>query len=106
MVYNVSVSIPGDPFPQLNETAAQDAGGWHDPVTFMHSGADSYYFGSLLWNSGHLVNSTGTVPMNAHIDPFGPFSPLHYLLQIPSMILPGGDKRSAICSVNGGCALD
>jgi RHS repeat-associated protein len=106
MVYNVSVSVPNDPFPQLNQTAAQDAGGWPDPVTFMHGGADSYYFGSLLWNSGHLVNSTATVPMNAHIDPFGPWSPLHYLIQIPSKIIPGRDRQSAICTVSGGCVLD
>jgi hypothetical protein len=35
---------------------------------------------SLFWNSGHVVEATTKLPMNADVHPFGLLNPLHYLL--------------------------
>ncbi len=100
MVYSVWI-------PQLSDesvdTAAAKAGGaWSDPITFFHNGASSWYFG-FFSDAGHLVDSTTMDPINAHIDPFGPLNPLHYLIQLPSMMFSPAPVQGATCSLNGGC---
>lgn len=100
MVY--SVWIPQLSDESLDAAAAKAAGAWSDPITFFHSGASSWYFG-FFSDAGHLVDSTATAPINAHIDPFGPLNPLHYLIQLPSMIFSPNPNQMATCSLNGGC---
>jgi hypothetical protein len=77
-------------------------GGWKDAVNYLH-GANSWYFGYLWRNSGHLVDATSKLTINAHIDPFGPLNPLHYLLQIPSMLISPGSQTKGTCSLDDGC---
>jgi hypothetical protein len=100
MVYSAWVPDLSDQ--SVNAQAAADSGGWQDPLNCLHGGASSWYFG-WFFDSGHLVDSTPDVPINAHIDPFGPANPLHYLIQLPSMLFPGGAPGTATCAVNGGC---
>jgi hypothetical protein len=40
--------------------------------------------------------------INAHVDPFGPMHPFHYLLQLPSMLFSASPKQGATCMLNGG----
>jgi hypothetical protein len=78
-----------------------NASGWPDPITFMHQGNPSWYFGSRFgFNAGHLI---GGDPAGAHIDPFGPLNPLHYLIQMPAMLFASGPVGHTFCSINGGC---
>jgi hypothetical protein len=81
----------------------QDANGsgWLDPITFMHKGDPSWYYGNVFgFDVGHVI---GSDPASAHIDPFGPLNPLHYVIQLPAMIFPGGPTGYTRCSINGGC---
>jgi RHS repeat-associated protein len=100
MVYSVSMQGLADQ--SVDAQAAGNAGGWSDPIKFFHDGASSWIFGWFL-DTGHLVDSTASQGINAHVDPFGPFNPLHYLVQLPSMLLGAGQSGKAMCSVNGGC---
>jgi RHS repeat-associated protein len=77
-------------------------GFWKDPLTFLHQGSSSWYSG-FFFDDLHLIDSD---PVSGHIDPFGPFNPLHYILQMPAMIPdmispPGWTYMS--CSLSGGC---
>jgi RHS repeat-associated protein len=76
-------------------------GWWADPLTFLHDGNSSWYQG-YFFNTPHLI---ATDPVSAHVDPFGPLNPLHYLIQLPSMLLPSGTKMNGSCAINGGCTL-
>jgi hypothetical protein len=76
-------------------------GYWEDPLTWFHN--QSWESG-YLFDVIHLIQDVGK-PMSGHDDPFGAFNPLHYLIQIPSMLLPAGASGSASCSLNGGCTL-
>lgn len=97
-------------FESVNPYGAIAESGWKDPVNFFH-GANSWYFGSLWRNSGHLVDSHWEMksghlveePISAHIDPYGPLNPLHYLLQIPSMLSSPGPTSAVTCSLRQGC---
>jgi RHS repeat-associated protein len=85
-------------------TVAQDNldGFWKDPLTFLHQGQSSWYSG-FFFETPHLIDSD---PISAHIDPFGPLNPLHYLLQMPAMIpdmISPPDTTYMNCSLNGGC---
>ncbi|HZQ17863.1 MAG TPA: hypothetical protein VFA90_04005 [Terriglobales bacterium] len=107
MVY--SVWIPGLADQSLNPASAKADGGWSDPLTNLHAGAGSYYFG-FVFDAGHLVDSIvksdgSEDPINAHIDGAGPLNPFHYLLQLPSMIIPPSPSQQASCSINGGCTF-
>jgi hypothetical protein len=102
MVYSVWVPDLSDE--SVDAAAAANDGGWSDPITFLHHGASSWYFG-LWFDAGHLVDSTGSFEINAHIDPFGPLNPLHYLIQLPSMMFGSSGKQGASCSLNGGCTF-
>jgi len=109
MVYGVWVPDLADE--SVDPGAAKSDGGWQDPLTGFHNGADSWYFGNLFgFDVGHLVDSTvtnsGDIPINAHIDPFGPFNPFHYIIQLPSMLFPGGQPGAATCAVVGGCSIN
>jgi RHS repeat-associated protein len=98
-VWNVSLWNCADNC-TVNASSA-DATGWPDPITYMHNGNSSWYFGSLFgFDAGHLI---GSDPASAHIDPFGPLNPLHYLIQMPAMLFPGGEVGYTTCSLNGGC---
>jgi hypothetical protein len=67
----------------------------------MHQGNSSWYFGSLFgFNAGHLIADDSA---GAHIDPFGPFNPLHYIVQMPAMWDRPGDTVRTTCSISGGC---
>lgn len=79
-------------------------GFWSDPISWFHkdengNGLPSWYSG-FFSDTPHLI---GSDPASAHIDPFGPFNPLHYLIQIPAMKFPAGASGTMTCSVNGGC---
>jgi hypothetical protein len=76
-------------------------GYWKDPATVFHD--ESWYSGFFL-ETPHLIQNVGE-PFSAHVDPFGPFNPLHYVIQIPSMLFPPGQSGTATCSLNGGCTL-
>ena len=76
-------------------------GFWSDPVTFLHQGNPSWYSGYFL-DTPHLI---GSDPLGAHIDPFGPLNPLHYLIQMPSMLFPSSGWQGASCALNGGCSF-
>ncbi|HXM23396.1 MAG TPA: RHS repeat-associated core domain-containing protein [Terriglobales bacterium] len=102
MVYGVWVPDLSDQ--SVDPAAAANDGGWSDPITFLHHRASSWYFG-LWFDAGHLVDSTGSFGINAHIDPFGPLNPLHYLIQLPSMMFGSSPQQGASCSVNGGCTF-
>jgi hypothetical protein len=84
-------------------TVAKDNldGFWKDPITWFHHGNPSWYQG-FLFDTPHLV---GGDPMSAHIDPFGPLNPFHYLIQLPSMLFGSGAPGTATCAVNGGCTI-
>jgi hypothetical protein len=89
--------------PQCRTVNSDDANasGWSDPITYMHNGDPSWYFGPLFgFDVGHLI---GSDPVGAHIDSFGPLNPLHYLIQMPAMLFPGGPLGYATCSISGGC---
>jgi len=100
--YNVQI-----PHNELNaEEAAKD--GYKDPLTFMHNGATSYYMGlvNLIGiDAGHVVAADGGV--EAHYDSFGPYNPLHELLEaLPSLFINTRGSAVAVpytCSMNGGC---
>jgi hypothetical protein len=98
MVYSVWIDA-GDALSDesADAQAAEADGGWKDPVNVFH-GADSWYFSSLWSDSGHLVDANSIGSLNAHIDPFGPLNPLHYLVQIRSMPAPVGLTATATCS--------
>jgi RHS repeat-associated protein len=109
MVYGVWVPDLADE--SVDSNAAVNDGGWQDPLTGFHKGADSWYFGNLFgFDTGHLVDSivtdSGEIPINAHIDPFGPFNPFHYIIQLPSMLFGKGDPGTATCAVYGGCSIN
>ncbi|MGH7744541.1 MAG: RHS repeat-associated core domain-containing protein [Candidatus Dormibacteria bacterium] len=109
MVY--SVWVPDLIDQSVNRATAASDGGWQDPLTSFHGGAASWYFGNLFgFDVGHLVDSidtsSGEVPINAHIDPFGPFNPFHYLIQLPSMLFPSAQPGAASCAINGGCSIN
>ncbi len=74
-------------------------GYWSDPITRFHGGNPSWYSG-FFFDTPHLI---GSDPISAHIDPFGPLNPLHYLVQLPAMLFPAGQSGTANCSVAGGC---
>jgi RHS repeat-associated protein len=94
MVYNVTLN--GHQVDKSNLDAW-----WSDPVTFLHGGKPSWYQGYFL-DTPHMI---ATQQMSGHIDPFGPFNPLHYLIQIPSMVIPSGPNLTGTCALVGGCAL-
>lgn len=99
-VWNVQLNCDAGTGCTVDQNAANKAG-WPDPITFMHQGDSSWYFGSLFgFDAGHLI---GNDPAGAHIDPFGPFNPLHYLIQMPAMLFPGGPVGYTTCSISGGC---
>lgn len=80
--------------------------GWKDPVTIFHS--ESWYggswFDSLGFDVDHLVVNDGV--LGAHVDPFGPFNPLHYLIQIPEMKLTTPTPPGFLtCSLSAGCSF-
>jgi RHS repeat-associated protein len=100
--YNVQIL-----YDELNaERAAQD--GYKDPVAFMHNGFASYYMGlpNLVGiDAGHVVAADKGV--EAHYDSFGPYNPLHELLEVlPSLFINTRGSAIAIpytCSLTGGC---
>jgi RHS repeat-associated protein len=99
-VWNVRLQCDAGTGCAVDQNTA-NATGWPDPITFMHQGDPSWYFGSLFgFNAGHLI---GSDPAGAHIDPFGPFNPLHYVIQMPAMLFPAGPVGYTSCSINGGC---
>ena len=93
---------------KVNRVTVKADGGWPDPITSYHNGADSWYFG-VFADTPHLVDFTvdqngNSVPINAHVDPFGPFNPLHYLIQLP-LGKVGGANWNGTCSAVGGCSF-
>ncbi len=76
-------------------------GYWQDPLTNFHNGNPSWYSG-FFFDTPHII---GTDPISAHVDPFGPFNPLHDVIQLPSMLFPPGASGVATCAVVGGCSL-
>lgn len=99
-VWNVQLDCQAGAGCTVNQSQA-NASGWPDPVTFMHQGSPSWYFGSKFgFNAAHLI---GSDPAAAHVDPFGPLNPLHYLIQLPAMLFPGGPVGHTTCSISGGC---
>lgn len=76
-------------------------GYWPDPITSFHDHKSSWYSG-FFFETPHLIN---TDPISAHIDPFGPFNPLHDLIQLPAMLFPPGASGEATCSINAGCVI-
>ena len=99
-VWNVQLNCDAGTGCTVDQNAA-NATGWPDPITFMHQGNSSWYFGSKFgFDAGHLI---GSDPAGAHIDPFGPLNPLHYVLQMPAMLFPGGPVGYTTCSISGGC---
>lgn len=100
-VWNVSLVCSAGANCSVDANQA-NATGWPDPITYMHGGNPSWYFDSLFgFDAGHLIG--GNDPAGAHIDPFGPFNPLHYLLQMPTMLFPRGPVGYTTCSISGGC---
>ena len=76
-------------------------GYWADPLTYLHGGNPSWYSG-YFFDTPHLI---GSDPISAHIDPFGPLDPFHYLIQMPSMLFPPGQSGTATCALVGGCSF-
>ena len=103
MVYGVWMDCPSGAGCTVDPADVGDDA-WNDPLTSFHNGNPSWYYGNRFgFDTGHLV---GSDPASAHIDPFGPFNPLHYLVQLPSMLFPGGRPGTAQCAVNGGCTMN
>jgi RHS repeat-associated protein len=75
-------------------------GFWQDPISALHNGDASWYRG-YFFNTAHVIAS---VPVSAHVDPFGPFNPFHYVIQLP-LGWVSGPPQTATCSVNGGCTF-
>jgi hypothetical protein len=96
MVYNAQL--------QSGTVNKSNFNGWFkDPLTYLHGGNPSWYQGcGLLFDTVHVI---GSDPVSAHVDPFGPFNPFHYLIQMPAMLLPSGAPMSGTCSLNGGCSF-
>ena len=91
----------------VNQAAVEAAGGWPDPITWFHGGAPSWFldgFSGGFFGTAHLVDLWNGTPVNAHIDPFGPLNPLHYIIQIPLGIF-NGPSWSGTCSAIGGCSF-
>lgn len=108
LVYSFLWSDNGDSADESVNAAAVN--GWSDPITSFHGGAHSWYLGGFLdgfFDTTHLVDSIdGGLGINAHSDPFGPFNPLHYIVQIPLTALnPSGQSWSGTCSAVGGCSF-
>lgn len=101
LVYSCSIPSLAD---QSVDRAAL-GGGWPDPINWFHK-ADSWYFG-LFFDAVHLVDAAvvngQVIPINAHVDPFGPANPFHYLIQLPAMLFGSANLPSMTCSINGGC---
>lgn len=81
-------------------------GFWSDPISWFHKdsngdGLPSWYSG-FFFDTPHLI---GTDPLGAHIDPFGPLNPFHYLIQLPSMLFGYSSWQGASCMLNGGCSF-
>jgi RHS repeat-associated protein len=101
-----NVQIRGD---TLDEARA-GGNGWQDPLTSFHSGADSYYFGDLLFNTGHVAAGAGeNAPpgLEAHYDRLGPLNPLHWVEAALSLVINtrnSGVAQPYTCSLSGGCA--
>jgi hypothetical protein len=74
-------------------------GYWSDPITFLHQGNPSWYSG-YFFDTAHLV---GGASISAHVDPFGPLNPFHYIIQMPAMLIPSQSSGTANCSLTGGC---
>ncbi|MGH9397429.1 MAG: hypothetical protein ACRD18_11340 [Terriglobia bacterium] len=70
----------------------------------MHKGDPSWYQGSPL-DMFDVVHLIGGAALEGHEDPFGPLNPLHYIIQLPEMIVPAGGTYNAICTLMGGCNL-
>ena len=102
LVYGVWMDCPAGDGCTLDPADVGD-NAWKDPLTSFHNGNGSWYYGNRFgFDTGHLVDSD---PTSAHIDPFGPFNPLHYLIQLPFMFT-GGNPGTAQCAVNGGCTIN
>jgi RHS repeat-associated protein len=77
-------------------------GYWKDPLNSFHGGNDSWYSGYFL-DTPHIVDG---LTISAHVDPFGPLNPLHYIIQIGiGYLLPPGPPGVATCSIVGGCTI-
>lgn len=101
-VWNVTLDCNSGTGCTVNPNNA-NATGWPDPVTFVHHNPSWYsgpWYAGFGFSVGHLI---GSDPASAHIDPFGPLNPLHYLIQMPAMLFPSGPAGYTTCSINGGC---
>lgn len=90
----------------INQAAVAPSGGWQDPTNAFHP-ANSWYLGGLtgaLFGTGHLVDWSPVQNLNAHIDPFGPLNPLHYLVQLPLERFSGA-PQPVTCNAVGGCTF-
>jgi hypothetical protein len=88
----------------LSAIPFQNGSSWSDPIGWFHHGDSSWYAGpwydSFGFDVAYVVESD---PATAHTDPFGPFNPLHYLLQLPAMLGSPGPLGTIQCSISGGC---
>jgi len=102
--WNIFVA-PNDPLADqsINVDEADADGGVQDPVNFVH-GTDSYYFGDLYYQTGHLIDSTDDQTLSAHTDMFGPLELADHLADmIMNSTSPKGYTWNGICSMSAGC---
>ena len=102
--YNVTLN--GNPLDK--DAAAED--GYQDPTGSFHNGDSSWYIGlgGLLGiDEGHVVDATQYGGVEAHYDTFGPYNPLHWVLEaLPSLFINTRGSATPVqytCSINGGC---